>query len=351
MLKKGFTLVEIIIAIVILGILTGFIVSHLNGGKEVVVKTKRTSDVEILKNAFISYRSENYNNNLPIGNDCVLEEGKAASCNFLEGIVPLIGSLPEPESGTEYRYSSDGTNCTISVKSTVDGSLIEGPYDCASTNLTPITDYPVGGVCGPANGSSYIEEPSPENLCISGNATELNYEEGVAWSWNCLGINGGASSSCVAYNSSSVFACRIVSDGECTVSEENSGDSSVLAVNLFNIYSLLGSHAEMPAVDAEYTHKVCCEGTNLTNECDGGTVLLRLHQLKNSHVEKSTSSEYTNNVCLSVPARTVSCEYANGACSEGYTCIVSISDGDTNLHVGGCEAYATKVCCKINTPE
>ncbi len=105
-----------------------------------------------------------------------------------------------------------------------------------------------------------------------------------------------------------------------------------------------------------YSYKVCCLGggiavNNITtsDQCaTGKTAVLKLYDITKSHVEKGDQNNYTNKVCLSATSKVASCVYASN-CSTGYTCIASISDGDTSLHVGDCGVFATKVCCKVTS--
>lgn len=347
MFKKGFTLVEIAIVIGMIGVLSGLVYVNLQNSKGVFSQEKIDADIEILRNAIVSYSNDFYND-IPEGSGCLLQEGfEGDSCIFLPVIKPYIGFFPEPEPGVEYRYWYDND---LSIKIEIvkeDGNqevIIELPGE------NDLTDLPSGGACGELDGNSSSTEPDISDtslLCRSGdpilNNGELNFD-GSKWSWSCPGINGGIDSTCSVYLSDDVFACRIVSDGSaCSVSSENSSNSSITSAHLMNIYSLTGSHAELTGT---YENKICCEGVNLSNSCTNGTVVLRLSGVTNAHVEQPASSTYTNNACLKSNDKEVACEYVSD-CTEGHKCLVSISTGLTNLHVGNCDAYATKVCCKI----
>jgi hypothetical protein len=121
---------------------------------------------------------------------------------------------------------------------------------------------------------------------------------------------------------------------------------------MFHIYSSDGGHAEMNN-QSMYAYKVCCTGGGVTvsniintDQCPAGAAtILKLYNTTQSHVEKGTQSNYTNKICLSATSKTATCTYAS-SCASGYTELVSISDGDTSLHVGG-GVFATKVCCKL----
>ena len=337
--KKGFTLLEIITTIVIIGILAGFIIAQMRGTDDVGDDVKRKSDIEIIKNAIITYKSENYNS-VPIAN-CNI--GENCPPQFSSALSPYIGSLPVPDPKTTYSYlSEDGTDCSVSAVLS-DSSLYE--YVCSTNDI--VTVFPVGGACGISNMQTFLSEPD-SGFCTSGTPSLINFSEtNSAWSWNCYGQNGGSTASCLAFYRSKFFACSVISQTEeCSVSEENSTDPSVSAVVLFNMYNTQGGHAELTS-QSNYTSKVCCEGSGLTN--DPSTTVLRLSGVTNAHVEKNTQSYYSNDITISATLRTITCNYASSCSTLGadYFCIASISPGDTNLHVGDCNAYSTKVCCEM----
>lgn len=116
---------------------------------------------------------------------------------------------------------------------------------------------------------------------------------------------------------------------------------------IFNLYDYNGSHAELFS-QSDYPYKVCCTGTDISNSCSGNYVnILNLSGATNSHVEKGTLSNYSNDVCLSA-SKNVTCGYAADCSTLGsqYVCMASISS-DSNAHAGECGAYSTQVCCEV----
>jgi len=120
---------------------------------------------------------------------------------------------------------------------------------------------------------------------------------------------------------------------------------------VFKMSATTNAHAELPG-QTYYNYYVCCSGvTGLGNDCNATNkdVVLRLSNTTNAHVEKKTYTNYTNLACLSAPAGpAITCSYTTDTCSTlgtDYVCLATIS-GDTNAHVGDCNAYSTKVCCQ-----
>ena len=155
-----------------------------------------------------------------------------------------------------------------------------------------------------------------------------------------------------AYNSSAGWGYG--SDYNFTTSQSAlacSVAASCLDTTIFKLSATTNAHAEMPS-QVNYTKYVCCSGAGLGTSCSGNyDTVLKLSGLTNSHVEKKTQANYANSACISVTSGTVLCDYATDCSTLGsdYICLASIS-GDTNAHIGDCNAYATKVCCKISNP-
>ena len=349
--KKGFTLIEIAITVVIIGLLAGFVIVQTQDKEQLFNEVKVKSDLEILKTGIVSYSFDNYNN-IPNVSSCVLKEGDANACNFLSDIKPYFQGFPVPDPGIVYKYRyTEEDGCEVFSE----GGDINFSYSCSGDEIVEITTYPIAGACGTYHNSDEyyldeLEEYVEGGLCSSGLFDEeggINEVVG-GWSWNCLGQNRGSTSSCVAFVPSNVFACNI--SDECSISPENSEDEKVKSVHLFSIYDESGSHAEMPNGSTPgYVNKVCCEGTNL--ESGSSNVVLKLSSVTNAHVEGRGGTKYSNVVYLSSIGKVIDCEYHSGSCGEGFICLASVSDNSdnpTNSHIGNCDAYERKVCCKMS---
>ncbi|MFA5086917.1 MAG: hypothetical protein WC470_01280 [Candidatus Paceibacterota bacterium] len=133
------------------------------------------------------------------------------------------------------------------------------------------------------------------------------------------------------------FSCAVRS------SACNSGEVAIL-----NLQALTNSHAELSS-QSNYSYKICCSGTDIGNSCAiPHAVVLKLSAETSAHVQETGA--YANEACLSNAAAkgTMACVYTSVACETGYICLASIS-GANNSHIGDCNAYITKVCCKTGT--
>ena len=110
--QRGFTLLEIMVVIVIIGVLASLVVPNLMGNKEKADKQKAVSDIVALENALdmaANYNKEGYIKRLPAdpwGNDYVLVNPGE------HGAYDLLSAGPDGEMGTE----DDITNWGLSKK-------------------------------------------------------------------------------------------------------------------------------------------------------------------------------------------------------------------------------------------
>lgn len=324
--KKGFTLIEVLLAITIVGVLSGFVVVQMNNAANASKDAKRKADIELIKNALVSYRSENYS--ATPAEDCDIGE-----CTSLPtALGAFLATLPnDPNSGSSYRYVSDGVDCSV-YATLSNGSIYR--YECSNNQVATV--FPTDGVCGADDDA--VLNSTPTALCNTGAPSAIT--GAGPWFWSCAGENEGDDATCWA-RLSDVFTCSISST--CTG-----------GVDVFHIYAAEGGHAELNT-QTVYGNKVCCSGagaviTNITNtdSCPvNAATILKLYSAANSHVEKGSESNYTNKICLSATGKTATCVYAS-SCATGFTELASISDGETSLHVGG-GVFGTKICCKLQS--
>jgi type II secretory pathway pseudopilin PulG len=79
------------------------------------------------------------------------------------------------------------------------------PFCEAASLILPLL---VNGVCGTANGASFVDQAAlaASNLCIAGTPSAIS---GTGpWSWQCTGSNGGTNSNCTATLSAPPVACN-----------------------------------------------------------------------------------------------------------------------------------------------
>jgi len=120
-------------------------------------------------------------------------------------------------------------------------------------------------------------------------------------------------------------------------------------VSVFKIQNLDNSHAQL---SGSYPYTVCCKGVSGLGTENSGTVTLGFARTDDSHVQKRGIGTYPLKAYLSAP-NGITCDYIKNS-GDGYplcknagyeTCLASMQDDD-NSHIGDCNAYSIKVCCK-----
>ena len=194
--QHAFTLIELLVVIAIIGILAGFIIVSMGGAQGSANDARRKADINQLSKAIMIYRTNNPDSLLPI-EDCTIGGGTTPCSASVSSILGNASILRDPDSTRYYSYSStDGNHYTVSAglsdENTYTFDSSTGQYTIGS----PAPIVPIDGVCGTAADSEHPAIPT-EDLCSAGTATEVS-GDGVPYSWNCTGIDGGEDASCSA---------------------------------------------------------------------------------------------------------------------------------------------------------
>jgi len=114
--QKGFTLLEIMVVIVILGILASLVVPNLMGNKDKADRQKVVSDLVALENALDMYRLDNSNYpSTAQGLEALVQEpsGDPAARNYRQD--GYIRRLPQDPWGNDYLLVSPGEKGRLDV--------------------------------------------------------------------------------------------------------------------------------------------------------------------------------------------------------------------------------------------
>lgn len=149
-MKKGFTLIEMLIVVAIIGILAGAVLVGLGpvqkGGRD----ARRLSDLRQVQNGLELYYNKNQKYPTGIGSWDALR-------NTLTGAGIGVANVPQdPKSGATYYYASDGNGTTYVL-----GAILEDPNSNA-TRSSFIGSPPTGGMGFPTScGATLSGPPGP----------------------------------------------------------------------------------------------------------------------------------------------------------------------------------------------
>ncbi len=113
--QAGFTLLEVMVVIVILGILASFVVPNLLGNKEKADQQKAVTDIVALENALDMYKLDNsvYPTTDQGLDALVTKPTNPEPRNYRDG--GYIRRLPQDAWGNDYQYLSPGDNGAIDI--------------------------------------------------------------------------------------------------------------------------------------------------------------------------------------------------------------------------------------------
>ncbi len=114
--QQGFTLLEVMVVIVILGILASMVVPNLMGSQEKANMQKAVQDITALENSISMYKLDNYNYpTTEQGLEALVEETTTEPLprRFQEG--GYVKRLPNDPWGNEYQLLNPGENGKVDL--------------------------------------------------------------------------------------------------------------------------------------------------------------------------------------------------------------------------------------------
>lgn len=137
--RTGFTLVELLVVVAIIGVLTTLVLANFNAARDRARDVERKSDLDQVKKALRMY----YNDNTSYPADGVLVWGS----EFSSGSMVYMKALPEdPDSAKAYVYAVDASGndfCLVTtLDNTADGDIAKSHARCSSCTVTD-SDYVV----------------------------------------------------------------------------------------------------------------------------------------------------------------------------------------------------------------
>ncbi len=147
--SKGFTLIELMVAISIIAILSGILYADFNTARKQSRDAQRRADLTSLQNAIELYKNKNgrYPTGCNAAGSWSGQTGSSYACasgnQYIVGLAPeFIPTLPiDPKlngnnSGYVYTTNTDGTVYKIMSKNTVESEIVNDANDFRSCDVT-----------------------------------------------------------------------------------------------------------------------------------------------------------------------------------------------------------------------
>jgi hypothetical protein len=143
------------------------------------------------------------------------------------------------------------------------------------------------------------------------------------------------------------FSCTVTASGACSYNK-------VLYLQN-DTGGYRNAHAQNVSV-AGYANVICCDSNSTVAFACGEGVLLKLNATTNTHAQRGDYAGaiiYGVNACVSVSPGYFNCTYVDDACPADRECFASMAsataaeNNDTDAHVGPCDEYMRKICCKV----
>lgn len=162
-LRKGFTVVELLIVISIIGILAAVVLANLSGSTKRGRDAERQADLRNLQNAVEAYKQKNgkYPDMGTDGNSDTWASENESGGEYIVGLAPaFITSLPRDAAkgsslGYAYTVSTDGSVYKIMAYNTVESETV--------TDTHPFKRCDTSGMCS-AYDDDALEPCSPDNV-------------------------------------------------------------------------------------------------------------------------------------------------------------------------------------------
>ncbi len=140
--NKGFTLVELLVVISIIGVVVALSLFGLSGARESARDAKRKSDLELIRASIETYRSDCNSYPTTLASPLTGTDAPPALCSTANTYISQI-PLDPLAPGINYRYFSDGFTyevCTHLEQSQASTVTCGGSSDCGKTCNYKVTN-------------------------------------------------------------------------------------------------------------------------------------------------------------------------------------------------------------------
>lgn len=179
MKSRGFTLIELMTVIAIIGVLAGIVVVSLGSAKASSRDAKRIADIKVIQSALSLY----YNDNSKYPS---YTSAATQLTTLTSALKPnYLGGIPQDPTGVSYKYvgytSNASGNCTVSPPVRYHLAAVLETNDSNNKNLNEDADYTNNSattglyVCS-TNGLSQGTDITPKGDCVTDGMSDSCYD-------------------------------------------------------------------------------------------------------------------------------------------------------------------------------
>jgi general secretion pathway protein G len=134
--RDGFTLLELLIVVVIIGILAVLIIPNLLSGPAKVRDAQRKHDLLNIKTALETYYNENNSYPTAGGASCTPSASSCLGNALASGPTPYLKVVPnDPLTGRNYTYAPTPASCTVGACTSYTlTAILENKHDSQAVN-------------------------------------------------------------------------------------------------------------------------------------------------------------------------------------------------------------------------
>ncbi len=263
-LKKGFTLLEILLVITLIGILSGIILSAINPSRQLAQArdAERLSEIRKISNALDMYTANNrgeYPSGLTSWYKDICPVGGGIDCVDLSVLVPTyIDSIPvDPDGVTNYRIGLDTNTNQVSFESSiseVENSITVNPLPSVATfaKRSGGIGYDAGLTTDTFSDGSFVVtgtfaqtatfgqgDPNQTSLVSAGNADisiiKYNADGSLAWAKRAGGTGLDRANDIKSYEDGSFLVTGYFS-GTATFGQGDPNQTSLVSAGMVDVF-------------------------------------------------------------------------------------------------------------------
>lgn len=157
---RGFTLVELLVVISIIGILASIVTVNANVARRLSRDSKRKADIQNVAGALELYRATNrVYPNPNTGLVLVSSYSSQPSSPFRAALAAYTSDIPSDPGSFSYSYYPDTNGAKFVLDAKLESTTETAAFQCPSLSSDP--NFYITGICGPVGGPFHYRVAGP----------------------------------------------------------------------------------------------------------------------------------------------------------------------------------------------